>query len=391
MNPPTPALYILLTLILCAAIHAQTPSPSSTTAPTSSATPTAPTTNSANPTNPPADSLFASAQAAAGQAKYDQAQTLFANFVARHPSDPRAPLALYLRGDCLYRIKNKERETNEIWHQIINTYPDCPYAPAALERLAQHADRRRDQREAQALRDKLLAKYPDSSYALNIISARGQAALQAARYAEAVTIYEKIPASKLNAKYRGELAVARAFLDMAKNPEALLEAGEKQLLASDPATAKVLYSTYIEKFPHRPRVVEARTRLGWSLYVTGKKEDIERAVALWKPIAASTRPQDKEWVEESQWHLVQYLAGPADKWREAIAQCERIAKSSAAGSFRLEQALYSKAWLYWAKQEWKPALAGFDALIAAFPEKASHPPILHYMEECRKNMKEKTG
>jgi len=136
----------------------------------------------------------------------------------------------------------------------------------------------------------------------------------------------------------------------------------------------------------RPRITEARTRLGWSMYCSGDKEQIERAVVLWKNVARSTHPQDKEWVDESQWHIVQYLAGPANKWRDAIAQCDRIAKSNPAGSFRLEQALYSKAWLYWAKNEWKQALAGFEDLIAAFPEKAQHPPIQHYMEECRNNL-----
>jgi len=116
MPSPTPALYILLALIICAFlhthIHAQTPSISSST--TNSTNPVNPV-NPVTPANSPAaDTLFASARTAAGQAKYDQAQTLFANFIARHPNDPRAPLALYLRGDCLYRIKNKERETNEV-------------------------------------------------------------------------------------------------------------------------------------------------------------------------------------------------------------------------------------------------------------------------------------
>ena len=77
--------------------------------------------------------------------------------------------------------------------------------------------------------------------------------------------------------------------------------------------------------------------------------------------------------------------------RNGVAAADTLFASAQAAvkDSQFEQALYSRAWLYWAKAEWRDALAGFESLIAAFPEKAQHPPIQYYIDECRKNLEEK--
>jgi outer membrane protein assembly factor BamD (BamD/ComL family) len=93
-------------------------------------------------------------------------------------------------------------------------------------------------------------------------------------------------------------------------------------------------------------------------------------------------PAGSEWVGESQWHLVQLNAGPKDNWKEAIALCEVLAKTVPKERKLHEQAMFARAWIYWSKNDWAKARVAFQDLIAAYPEKASHPPIMEYLAQC---------
>jgi TolA-binding protein len=126
-------------------------------------------------------------------------------------------------------------------------------------------------------------------------------------------------------------------------------------------------------------------KLGWSYYCQHDAKSLDRAEAIWEEVIRKGPPADP-WVEESQWHMIQLLAGPRAKWKEAVAHCDAAAKGALAGSFRHEQALYTRAWLLWTQKKWALSLAGFKEFVKAYPPKATHPPIMAYMQECEKHI-----
>jgi len=81
--------------------------------------------------------------------------------------------------------------------------------------------------------------------------------------------------------------------------------------------------------------------------------------------------------------MVQLLAGPREKWREAALLCSRIAGTFPVGSFRNEQACYTRAWLLLVHQEWSESQNAFNELIKLYPAKAQHPPIVAYLAQCQ--------
>lgn len=83
----------------------------------------------------------------------------------------------------------------------------------------------------------------------------------------------------------------------------------------------------------------------------------------------------------SRWHLVVLNAGTYKKIDQAIELCDIQAKEFP-GEFYEEQALFSKAWLYWAQQKWDEAQPAFNELLKRYPEKAEHPAIMKYIRDC---------
>ncbi len=189
-----------------------------------------------------------------------------------------------------------------------------------------------------------------------------------------------------------KLSVARGLSSAGSDPLKLLEAANRQMETNQVEAATMLYQLYLQDNPKGAGVGEAKCRLGWCLYTnkkvkdkkTDKKTDYDQAEKLWKEVIAQGPMKDR-WVGESQWHIVQLLAGPRYKWEEAVKLCDVIAKTFP-GEFRQEQALFSKAWLFCAHKQWVASRAAFVELIKAFPEKAKHPPIIEYIERCDKNL-----
>lgn len=123
------------------------------------------------------------------------------------------------------------------------------------------------------------------------------------------------------------------------------------------------------------------TKLGWCLLLAGGEENQHRAEQLWRNVIRTSRPSDP-WYAESKWHLVQLAAGPQNDWPKAVSLCEEIAKEQPKGSFAHEQAMLSRAWLLTIHRQGKAAVAAFDAMAAAYPEKMLHPPIRKHREEA---------
>ena len=112
--------------------------------------------------------------------------------------------------------------------------------------------------------------------------------------------------------------------------------------------------------------------------------DYEKAESLWKGVIQNA-PKKSKWAGMSRWNLIVLNAGPYNKIDQAIELCDTQAREYP-GEFYEEQALFTKAWLCWAHKKWPEAKKGFDALLKAYPEKADHPPIRQYIQDCEKGL-----
>jgi len=213
---------------------------------------------------------------------------------------------------------------------------------------------------------------------------RAETAFAAGKYTEAIATFSRVE-KKLPIEAANHLMIAWAMQNASSDPATVLLSAQSLIKDQKEDLAVQLYTTFLKKFPQSPHVAEAKTRLGWCLYDGGDVAKIERAEQLWREVIAAG-PLTGEWVGECQWHMVQLLSGPKNQWKQAAELCVQIARTFPKGSFRHEQALYSRAWLFWAKKDWPSGVAAFEALIAAYPAKAQHPPIVRYLEECRQGV-----
>jgi TolA-binding protein len=336
-----------------------------------------------SPPGTPSDALYATAQEELKKSHFDLARMQFANFAAKYPTDSRAAEALLQQAICEMKLNHKEEAVKNL-NWLVQRHSTSPVAADAMEQLALFYESKSDPTTANALREKIIARFPEHPITVRLWVARGDAFSKHGQYAEAVKAYEKVE-TKLAADAKQKLQAARALTMVSANPDALLDAASERLSANDSASAMNLYLAYLQKYPNAARMGEAKTKLGWCYYVSGSKEDLDRAAHLWQEVVNS-RPATDEWAGESQWHMVQLLAGPRQKWEDAVRLCEKIAGAFPVGSFRHEQALYTRAWLLWTQKQWKTSLAAFQDLTKSYPQKAIHPPIVAYMQECERNL-----
>ena len=128
---------------------------------------------------------------------------------------------------------------------------------------------------------------------------------------------------------------------------------------------------------------EAKTKLGWCLYLQQKYAEAE---PLWREVVKKGPVKDK-WVGESRWHMIQLLTGPQNKPDKAVELCDVHAKEFA-GAFRGQQAVFIKAWIYWRNKDWTKARQTFSDLVSAYPETAQHKPIQDYIRDCEQGIRD---
>jgi TolA-binding protein len=331
----------------------------------------------------PADQAFSAAEQAMKKSDFTTGRKLFGEFVGKFPGDARVPEAHFLKGLCEQK-GGPAGAALSTWNALVALHPKSDSAAKALEQMALHYEKEKASARADEMMNRLLGTFPTNAATVRLWSKRGDALFEAKKYDEAVKAWEAIEAS-LAPSARQQLAVARVLAKGKSDPRSLLEAANTSLERNEVALAIGLYQAYLERFPNGADIRQAKTQLGWCYYLREQDKDIDQAESLWKEVAQQG-PANDEWVGESQWHLVQILAGARGKWEQAAALCETIAKNFPKGSFRHEQALFSRAWLFWAQREWQKSKTAFDALIAAYPEKTNHPPIVEYIEQCDKNL-----
>lgn len=311
---------------------------------------------------------------------FAKAAAAYAQFAKTQPNDPRAATAWLQEGLCKLRL-NKSAEALRCWNWILQRYPASPDVPEALEQLIGLYEKRDQTSEASILSNRLLKQHPQHPATLRLLVRRADTSSASQRYEEVVRLLSPVRA-QLTGEQARQLDLAQICVEAKTNPEKLLTAASAALEADEPAKAVPLLKTFLVQ-SGVTRTAEARTKLGWALYCSGDAKQIAEAEDLWKSVV-NKGPSTDAWVGEAQWHMVQLLAGPKAKPNEAISLCEKIAQHQPQGTFRHEQALYTKAWLFWIQHDWKAALGAFNDLIKSYPSKASQPAIQRYVEECKK-------
>ena len=318
-----------------------------------------------------------SAKAAIKARKDSDALPLLQDFVQTSPNAPEATEARFLIG----QIQARQRQHDEALRSfawIISSSRGAEWAEKALEETAKIHELRRNLTGAQQARDTLLRDYPSSATTARAWSTIADRHYQAGQFKEANAIYEKIaPRLKGAAIQRHESA--KAIVDSGGDPGKLLAAANLALKSNHRDLAKNLFYLVAEKKPTPSISYEARVKYAWCLYLEGKTESIEAAEKIWEAIAA--QDPKGEWGGASRWHLVQLSAGPKGEWKKAVDMCAAIAHDFSPGSFRHEQALFTRAWLLRTHKEWSDAKTAFAEMIEFYPAKANHPPIISYIEE----------
>ena len=340
----------------------------------------------------PADQAFAAAQEALKKSDYPAGRRLFGDFAGKFPADTRVPEAQFLKGMCELK-GGPQGAALSTWNALIQLQPKSDAAVMALEQLVLYYEKEGPPARVEELLNRLLTAFPAHAATVRLWTKRGETLFAAKKYEAAVQAWEALGA-QLAGSARQKLTVAKVLAKANTDPRSLLEAANTSLERNEVALAVELYEVYLDRFPQGADSRQVKTKLGWALYVREdeekKGEDYDRAESLWKQVAQQG-PANDTWAGESQWHLAQLLAGPRGKWEQAVQLCTTITKNFPVGTFRNEQAMFSKAWLYWAKKRWEKSKVAFEELITAYPEKKNHPPIMEYIEECEKNIAAKKG
>lgn len=302
-------------------------------------------------------------------------------FMAAAPRDPQVPGALLLKGDCL-RADGREQEALDAWAQLSSRFPVSPQAPAALARSVDvytSSQTRKNPKKSVELTNRLMTIYPKSPEALPFFLAEADKYFEKKKYSDFIRLLKPLEAS-LRAQDKERLRFAGILATGVPDLDYLLTQASESADRSDYGTAIRLYETALEAFATSPRLNEVKNKLGWCLFTRAIAKDQDRAETLWRQVSSAKAADEQS--GEARWHLVQLYSGPKGKWREAADMCVPIAKDFA-GTFRQEQALYTRAWLFWAGQDYAKAVVAFEDLIAAFPEKAKHPPIRYYLNDSK--------
>jgi tetratricopeptide (TPR) repeat protein len=306
-------------------------------------------------------------------------------FLVASPGDPKIPKALLIKGSSLM-AEGKEQEALEAWAALLSRFATAPEVPAALANsidIYTSSKGRKNPVMAQQLTKQLTQTFPTNPAAYRFVLAQADAFLTKKQYAEAARVLTSLGES-LKPLDKERLHFAQILASGLKDVEFLSKQAGRSFETDDVGTAIRLYETALEAFPTSTRTYELKTKLGWCLFTRGAVKDHEKAESLWRQVA-SLKSRD-EWVGEARWHLVQLLSGPKHKWPEAAEMCSEIAKDFA-GTVRQEQALYTRAWLFWSAHDYAKAVPAFQDLVTAFPETAKHPPILYYISDSEQKVR----
>lgn len=324
------------------------------------------------------------AEALFAKGRMSEALKVVDAFIATNPSDPLQPKALLFRGECLL-ASGKEQLALDTWLVVPFRFPKSPEAPMALAKaidVFNTSKTRHNLPRAAELTADLLRLYSTSPPAARYVAAEADNLYAQKRYAEFIALVKPLRPS-LKPEMESRMKFAEATISGVVSSDFLMDQASRNFNDSDVATAIKLYEEALQKFPASPRIGELKTKLGWCYYTRADKKSYEHAETLWQQVIATGGSGG--YVGEARWHMVQLTSGPRAKWKEAANMCRDIARDFP-GTPLQEQALYMRGWYYWVAKDFPKALAGFQELVKAFPEKARHPPIAYYISDCERNI-----
>ena len=324
------------------------------------------------------------AHAALKRLDYQKAEEGFRNFLIGSVNDPRRTLCQYYIGYCALK-RGRDQQAITVWNELLRQ-EKLAKAPtlaslSALEQMALYYDSRKRAQDVALALTALWQGFPTNQVTVRLFSAEAQKLIASGRFAEAAALYGKVE-SCLSEEDRKNLDMARALGDPARKSSDGILGYANQCLESDHVDQAIhVYEAFLKQPGIGSDAWEAKTRLGWCLYL---KTEYDKAESLWKNVVQNA-PKKSKWTGMSRWNLIVLNAGPYNKIDQAIELCEAQAREYP-GEFYEEQALFTKAWLCWAHKKWPEAKKGFDALLKAYPEKADHPPIRQYIQDCEKGL-----
>ena len=329
------------------------------------------------------------AHAALKRLNYQKAEEGFRNFLIGSVNDPRRTLCQYYIGYCALK-RGRDQQAITIWNELLRQ-EKLAKAPtlaslSALEQMALYYDSRKRAQDVDLALTALWQGFPTNQVTVRLFSAEAQKLIASGRFAEAAALYGKVE-SCLSEEDRKNLDMARALGDTARKSSDGILGYANHCLESDHVDQAIhVYEAFLKQPGIGSDAWEAKTRLGWCLYL---KTEYDKAESLWKNVVQNA-PKSDRWTGESRWLLIKLYTGPLNRDQDAM-ELSLIQAREFAGEFRGEQALFHKAWLHWYRNEWELGRKAFEDLIRAYPEDGSHPAILDYMRLCDEGLRAGKG
>jgi TolA-binding protein len=268
--------------------------------------------------------------------RYKEAESLLLEILRIRPDGPDAAECKMLLGQAQMKQQRPD-DALRTYAGLVQRHPETDWAAQAMEEQAKLYIQRRNPKAAQQLRDLLLERYPKSPTTAQVWMTLADDYYQAGQFKEAMAIYSKIaPYGTGAAKDRYE--TAKLMTQSGGDPQKLLAAGDAELKKNRREFAKTMYRMVADK--KTAASTEARVKYAWCTYLEGGDENLKAAEKIWTNVAA--QDPKSEWGSASRWHLVQLHAGPKHEWKKAVDMCAAISRDFAPGTFRHEQALYTR-------------------------------------------------
>ena len=328
--------------------------------------------------------LWDEAQAALKRLDYQKAGDGFQKLLSLSVNDPRRTLCQYYAGYCALK-RGKDQQAFTMWNDLLRqeklSKTPTQATLLALEQMALYYEaKKRDQDLARTL-SALLRSFPSNAATVRLHAAEAQKRIASGRFADASALYGKVE-SCLSEDDRRNLDMARALSEPSRQNAAGILEYANQCLESDRVDQAIqVYEAFLKQPGISADAWEAKTRLGWCLYLRG---EYDKAENLWKSVV-QTAPKSDRWTGESRWLLIKFYTGPLNRDQDAM-ELSLIQAREFAGEFRGEQALFHKAWLHWYRKEWALGKQAFADLIKAYPEDGRHPAVLDYIRLCEEGL-----
>ena len=138
-------------------------------------------------------------------ALFQQAQRFYMYRVPREGGEVNAPVT---------SEEEKYQRAQQMFQQLLDTYPGSRLAPAALVYLGNSSYKLRQYTSALEAYDKFITNYPRHEFAPEINAARGDCLEQLGRHKEALESYRKAMKSKSPVAYEASLGGVRCLLKL---------------------------------------------------------------------------------------------------------------------------------------------------------------------------------